>query len=216
MLSLRGGYFWLGKKHTFAFAFHFYSWPIISFLLLSKHCICICIIVFVFVFLPNSILYAFKRVRGSVPVSSHVMFVQSSLFLLLATKTKLVADLDGQLPLASLRAGDSWAIHPASAWRKLFLCFRLLCFLQFVVLCLFVCSFLWERDAIVLLGSPLIYCLWGGRELFPSRTKHRHRLLLNTNVSQDESFGAKYPHQSEVTNLQYGWNYISKSEVDKT
>ena len=214
MLALRGILLaWKKAYFCYNIAFHFYSRPIILiFVLLSKHCICICIFVFIFVFLLNSILYAFKRVRGSVPVSSHVMFVQSSLFLLLATKTKLVADLDGQLPLASLRAGDSWAIHPASAWRKLCLCFWLLCFLQFVVLCLFV----WERDAVALLGSPLIYCLWGGRELFPSRTKHRHRLLLNTNVSQDMSFGAKYLHQSEVTNLQYGWNYISKSEVDKT
>ena len=117
MLSLRGEYFWLGKNilllqycFTFLILSNYFS---LVFVLLSKHCICICIIVFVFVFLPNSILYVFKRVRGSVPVSSHVMFVQSSLFLLLATKTKLVADLDGQLPLASLRAGDSWAIHPA-------------------------------------------------------------------------------------------------------
>ena len=117
MLSLKGEYFWLEKnilllQYCFSFLILF-NYLILVFVLLSKYCICICIFVFVFVFLPNSILYVFKRVRGSVPVSSHVMFVQSSLFLLLATKTKLVADLDGQLPLASLRAGDSWAIHRA-------------------------------------------------------------------------------------------------------
>ena len=111
MLALRGILLaWKKAYFCYNITIHFYSRPIILiFVLLSKHCICICIFVFIFVFLLNSILYAFKRVRGSVPVSSHVMFVQSSLFLLLATKTKLVADLDldRQLPLASLRAGDS-------------------------------------------------------------------------------------------------------------
>ena len=80
-------------QYCFSFLILF-NYLILVFVLLSKYCICICIFVFVFVFLPNSILYVFKRVRGSVPVSCNVMFVQSSLFLLLATKTKFVADLD--------------------------------------------------------------------------------------------------------------------------